>query len=54
MAHLIAFAFHNPKKIPDFTKSRSSKSTQQADPGLAKEQLRASLIRLHFSSQGAS
>lgn len=55
LAVLISHAFHSPKTIPDFTRSGEEKtSKRQRDKksdAQAVEQLRASLMSLHFHNQ---
>lgn len=55
LAVLFSHAFHSPKTIPDFTKagaehSGKTKRDKKSD-AQAVEQLRASLMSLHFHNQ---
>ena len=45
LAHLVAFAFHKPGKMPDLTKSRNEPSPEMS-PAVAKERLRAAMLSL--------
>ncbi|OIQ32303.1 MAG: hypothetical protein BM562_05390 [Alphaproteobacteria bacterium MedPE-SWcel] len=49
---LVSHAFHSPKSMPDFTRAagRKGRSTK-ADATQDVEQLRASLMGLHFKSK---
>lgn len=55
LAVLFSHAFHSPKTIPDFTRAgneTSSKNTRdKKSDAQAVEQLRASLMSLHFHNQ---
>ncbi|MCG7626145.1 hypothetical protein [Epibacterium sp. Ofav1-8] len=51
---LVSHAFHNPKKMPDFTKAAGQTHRSKADATQDLEQLRARLMTMHFNSkQGA-
>ncbi|MCG7630540.1 hypothetical protein MHM88_22290 [Epibacterium sp. MM17-32] len=51
---LVSHAFHNPKKMPDFTRTAGQAGRSKADATQDLEQLRASLMAMHFNSkQGA-
>ncbi|MEE2634090.1 MAG: hypothetical protein VX940_07280 [Pseudomonadota bacterium] len=55
LAVLISHAFHSPKTIPDFTKAGAEHSSKnkrdKKSDAQAVEQLRASLMSLHFHNQ---
>jgi len=51
MANLFTFAFHDPKKMPDYTKAGARKSSPKLDQKHAVEKLRAGLMSLHFQSK---
>lgn len=50
LASLITYAFHDPKNMPDYTKSSNSSKPVEVDPKLATEQLRAAFIGLSLQS----
>lgn len=51
---LVAHAFHNPKKMPDFTQSADRKAGGKADAAVGVEKLRAGLMGMHFKSKQRS
>lgn len=55
LAVLISHAFHSPKTIPDFTKAGGDNTSKtrrdKKSDAQAVEQLRASLMSLHFHNQ---
>lgn len=50
LAKLIAYAYHDPAKMPDFTKSRTARERPEMGEAEAKERLRAHLISMHFTT----
>jgi hypothetical protein len=48
---LIQYAFHDPKKMPDFTKARGGKKKASRDKKHELAQLRAGLMGMHFQSK---
>ena len=48
---LVSHAFHNPKKMPDFTQAAGRKGRRKAEAAQGVEQLRAGLMGLHFQSK---
>lgn len=48
---LVSHAFHNPKKMPDFTKAAARTGRRKAEAAQGVEQLRAGLMGLHFQSK---
>lgn len=48
---LVSHAFHNPKKMPDFTKVAGRKTRSKADAAQDLEKLRAGLMTMHFQSK---
>ncbi|WOI35013.1 hypothetical protein R1T40_09900 [Tritonibacter scottomollicae] len=48
---LVSHAFHNPRKMPDFTKAAGRKGHGKTDPAQELEQLRAGLMNMHFESK---
>lgn len=51
MARLITFAFHDPKKMPDFTKAENPKASKQIDGKRGADLLRAHLNRMYYNSK---
>jgi len=50
LGRLISYAFHDPKKMPDFTKAGIRKPSPMPDRNHRVEQLRAGLMNMHFQS----
>lgn len=48
---LIQYAFHDPKKMPDFTQARGGKKKADRDKKHELAQLRAGLMGMHFQSK---
>jgi len=48
---LVSHAFHNPKKMPDFTKAAAQKGQGSRDPAHELAALRAGLMNMHFQSK---
>ena len=48
---LVSHAFHNPKKMPDFTKAAARRGRSICEAAQGVEQLRAGLMGLHFQSK---
>ena len=51
MASLIAYAYHDPKNIPDYSKYKPQKEPAEVAPLVATEQLRAVFIGLSSGTQ---
>lgn len=51
LATLMSFAFHNPKKMPDFTKSAKRNTQPAMGEADAAKALRSALVGLHFRSR---
>jgi hypothetical protein len=49
LAHLIAFSFHDPKKIPTF---KSDSQTEEASDELAQAQVRGFFIAMASKAKG--
>ncbi len=48
---LVQFAFHEPKKMPDFTKAAEPAKPASRDRSQDLDKLRAGLMALHFQSK---
>lgn len=53
---LVQFAFHDPKKMPDFTQqgevAKPSKDQKQATRSQHLEKMRAAMIAMHYQGRG--